>query len=479
MSTVTIILLIKILGCVIVVVTVLYGVFRVSLYGWDNVFERKVLAADHRRREDIHQVRLDAMRWEAAGKQFRQIAAAPNTVGNWVMTMLPQGGIDIRQLNTAAERLLVAGRGVNVPDVILGAQDEPLPQLPTYCTPDQVMRGQSFSYRRLVLGVGIDGPVTIDMAKLVHGAVAGSSGWGKSMFLRWLVYQLVKSTDPVNLAFIDMEGVTLGPFEKSDRVLWPVAEDERGVMGIIGAIKHELDTRKALFGRYRDQGVDSLYKYNELVDPADRLVPIILIVDEAAALMLNPLVAKAIRELVWRSRKYGIWNFWAAQVWYSDTIPSGTSTMFGTAIHFHAEKASQGRVLGLPQAAEIVDVGRAFVRLPGRTVTEIQTPMMTDTWLQGARGNGPMYDMPLVDDDTIELALSAPPDETVTESRWFASVFAAWQNGLRRPTEICRKIGASTGGKPFYDVRSCIAYIQHSESSTTTTPATLETIESL
>jgi len=392
MSTPTIMLLIKVCLSLAAVGGLLYSVWKVALVVWDDVFVRRQRADVHRHHEDIHQTRLTAMRWEAAGKQFRQLTTPPDSLGSWVMQMSPDGCIDIKQLNTPAERLLVAGRGVRQPDVVMDGAPEPEVLLPTLVTPEQLLTEREYTYKRLVLGMGKDGPLVVDMATLVHGAIGGSSGWGKSQLLRWLVFQLLMSADPVNVALIDVEDVTLAPFEKSDRVLWPVATDKYMVMGMIDAIKTELDQRKKAFAKFRDQGVDSLFRYNKLVEPDQRFVPWVLVVDEAATLMLDKSVQQAIRELVWRSRKYGIWNLWAAQVWYADTIPSGTSTMFGTAIHFHAEKASQGRVLGLPEAAQIDQVGRALVRVPGKTTIEIQAPLVSEGWLRRTRGTGPRFD---------------------------------------------------------------------------------------
>jgi hypothetical protein len=86
-----------------------------------------------------------------------------------------------------------------------------------------LLNGQSTSLRRLVLGVtvGEDGQrsvVTGDMSKLVHIAVGGSSGWGKSVFLRSLAYQLATCAERPELALVDLGYSQLDPIGDTESV---------------------------------------------------------------------------------------------------------------------------------------------------------------------------------------------------------------------------------------------------------------------
>jgi len=100
--------------------------------------------------------------------------------------------------------------------------------------------------KALTLGVtiGDDGrqeTVKADMAQLVHIAVGGSSGWGKSVFLRSLAYQLALSQTPVDLTMIDLEGATLAPFARCGRLLYPVADTEADALAVLGALLDEME----------------------------------------------------------------------------------------------------------------------------------------------------------------------------------------------------------------------------------------------
>ncbi|HFD39662.1 MAG TPA: hypothetical protein ENJ31_07450 [Anaerolineae bacterium] len=61
-------------------------------------------------------------------------------------------------------------------------------------------------------GTGVPHPVTAALADLVHIAVGGSSGWGKSVFLRAMALQLATAAESCRLALIDLEGTTFAPF---------------------------------------------------------------------------------------------------------------------------------------------------------------------------------------------------------------------------------------------------------------------------
>jgi len=253
------------------------------------------------------------------------------------------------------------------------------------------------TFRRLILGVALDGAgnqytVYADMAQLVHIAVGGSSDWSKSVFLRSLSFQLAKSSDPVDLAMIDLEGATLAPFDRCDRLLWPVADDERDAAIVVRELTSELDRRKALFAEY--PGIDSLYLYNEQAD--EPLDPLVCIVDEATALLENKEIERQLRTLTLRARKYGVWCVLAGQDWKASSLDTAIRNQLSTRVQFRAMSASQSRVLLEQSGAEALDVqGRALAWVPGREMVTLQAPDISRrAILEALVGNGPRYEMP-------------------------------------------------------------------------------------
>ncbi|MBN1811790.1 MAG: DNA translocase FtsK [Anaerolineae bacterium] len=276
--------------------------------------------------------------------------------------------------------------------------ERPAPAWPTEVPLETLLDG-SPSARHLALGVTVhdNGRVEVvkaDMGQMVHVAVAGSSGWGKSVFLRALGYQLALSAEPVDLAMVDLEGVTFAPFARCERLLYPLADTERDALAIFQALAEEMDRRKTLFSHY--PGVDSLAAYNARA--GEPLRPIVCLTDEATALLQQSSMESAIRTLVLRARKYGLWMVLGGQSWKASVLDTTIRDQLASRVQFRAMSASQSRVLLECSGAERLDVaGRALAILPGRQMIEMQAPYISHRAIAGAvSGSGPSQALPEV-----------------------------------------------------------------------------------
>lgn len=293
---------------------------------------------------------------------------------------------------------------------------------------------QEVSLQSLILGVTAQddtlAPVTGDMAELVHVAVGGSSGWGKSVMLRVLAYQLACALEKPLLALVDLEGVTFSPFSRCDRLLYPIADTEEDALAIYTALTKELDRRKELFAAH--PGVDSLRTYNQ--QAPEPLPVIVCLTDEATALLADKAVESAARILALRARKYGLWCVFGGQDWKATSIDSAIKNQLSARIHFKALNGAQSRVLlGRSDAEHIKVKGRAMAILPGRNFLEMQTPFLSAkdvlaTWRNGAQ---PLNPMPVYEPKPSEK---------------HQTILQMWHNG-RSITAIAEEIYGSHGGK--------------------------------
>jgi len=246
------------------------------------------------------------------------------------------------------------------------------------------------SLSRLILGISIreeDGSPEIirgDMQRLVHVAVGGSSGWGKSAFLRALGYQLILAEEQPDLLLIDLEGATLAPFSQSDRLLYPMAESEEEALALLQELNEELDRRREAFASH--PGTDSLAAYNARARAEQRLRPIIALVDEGTALLGNREIERAMRRVALRGRKYGLWMVLAGQDWRARSLDPAIRNQLATRVQFKALSASQSQVLlGQSGAERLEDVpGRALAAIPGRGLIKIQAPWISLEQIQAA-----------------------------------------------------------------------------------------------
>lgn len=299
----------------------------------------------------------------------------------------------------AARRRIVQSLTVNVPgaDPVAGLLAEPERpiQWPTEIPLKSVVTEPDIGALALGVTVSDDGRqeiVKADMGKLVHIAVGGSSGWGKSVFLRSLAYQLALSQTPVDLAMIDLEGATLAPFARCGRLLFPVADTETDALAVLKALLDEMERRKGLYARF--PGVDSLAAYNARAD--EPLIPIVLVADEATALLTDKSVESALRTLTLRARKYGVWCVLSGQDWKASSLDTAIRNQLSSRVQFKAMSKSQSRVLLEQSGAEDLDVvGRALAVLPGRELFTMQAPNISArTILADCSDGGPRYVMP-------------------------------------------------------------------------------------
>jgi len=127
---------------------------------------------------------------------------------------------------------------------------------------------------------------------------------------------------------------------------------------------------------------------------------VVLLCDEATALLGDKSVETAARRLALRGRKFGLWCVLAGQDWKASSLDSAIKNQLSTSVQFHARSASQARMLMGNKGAEALAVpGRALALLPGREVVEMQAAQVgyneIVSALQGQRG--PAGAMPVFD----------------------------------------------------------------------------------
>ncbi len=181
---------------------------------------------------------------------------------------------------------------------------------------------ESVSPLSLALGKDIAGhPVVVDLTKMPHLLIAGTTGSGKSVYLNSLILSLVYKSTPEYIRFImvDPKMLELSVYEGIPHLLapvvtdmklaanafkWCIAEMERryrlmaalGVRNLAGynrKVKEAIDDKKPIF--------DPLYVRTAPEQQAPTLKPlpfIVIIVDELADLMI--VVGKKVEELIVR-----------------------------------------------------------------------------------------------------------------------------------------------------------------------------------
>jgi S-DNA-T family DNA segregation ATPase FtsK/SpoIIIE len=227
----------------------------------------------------------------------------------------------------------------------------------------------------LALGKDIGGnPVVVDLAKMPHLLVAGTTGSGKSVALNAMILSLVYKSEPreVRLIMVDPKMLELSVYQGIPHLLAPVVTDMKQAASALHWCVGEMDRRYKLMSWV---GVRNLSGYNHKVADAEKrgeplkdpttietenpvplakLPHIVVVVDELADLMM--VVGKKVEELIARlaqkARAAGIHLILATQRPSVDVITGLIKANIPTRIAFQVSSRVDSRTILDQQGAE-------------------------------------------------------------------------------------------------------------------------------
>ena len=153
----------------------------------------------------------------------------------------------------------------------------------------------------IALGVDLEGKlIEADLAdpNTCHFLVGGTTGSGKSEFLRSLLLSLIRRHPPeqVKIALVDPKRVTFAEFEQMPWLLSPVVKDSEAAIALMEELVAEMEERYQLFESAR---CSDLLTYNQM-QAAKHLPRIVGIFDEYADFMTEKETRKALEDSIKR-----------------------------------------------------------------------------------------------------------------------------------------------------------------------------------
>ncbi len=244
----------------------------------------------------------------------------------------------------------------------------------------------------LTLGKDISGlPMVVDLAKMPHLLVAGTTGSGKSVGINAMILSLVYKSEPsdVRLILVDPKMLELSIYEGIPHLLAPVVTDMKQAANALQWCVVEMDRRYRLMSAL---GVRNLAGYNgkirdaakagapisnpfsltpESPEPLPALPYVVVIIDELADLMMvaGKKVEELIARLAQKARAAGIHLVLATQRPSVDVITGLIKANIPTRISFQvSSKVDSRTILDQMGAEALLGQGDMLYLAPGTGV---------------------------------------------------------------------------------------------------------------
>ncbi len=272
--------------------------------------------------------------------------------------------------------------------------------------------GKSNHRLPIALGKTIGGePVIVDLTRMPHLLVAGTTGSGKSVAINTMILSLLYRMKPerCRLIMVDPKMLELSAYDGIPHLLTPVVTDPKkavialkwavremedrykkmskvGVRNIDGfnarvaeaLAKDEALTRTVQTGFDRETG-EAIYESEEI--PLDELPYIVVVVDEMADLMMvaGKDIEGAIQRLAQMARAAGIHLIMATQRPSVDVITGTIKANFPTRISFQVTSKIDSRtILGEQGAEQLLGQGDMLYMAGGGRISRVHGPFVSD-----------------------------------------------------------------------------------------------------
>ncbi len=302
----------------------------------------------------------------------------------------------------------------------------------------------------IALGKTISGdPMIVDLAKMPHLLIAGTTGSGKSVGVNAMILSLLYKYKPNECKFImvDPKMLELSVYDDIPHLLAPVVTDPKKAIVALKWTVKEMENRYRLMANL---GVRNMHGYNKQIveaakagqsltrsvqtgfdpdtgKPIIETVPldmnplpyIVVIVDEMADLMLvaGKEIESSIQRLAQMARAAGIHIIMATQRPSVDVITGVIKANLPTRISFQVTSRIDSRtILGEQGAEQLLGMGDLLYMAGGSRITRVHGPFVDDKEVDKAvaflkQQGKPYYIEDVTASDEEEGAEGAEPGE--------------------------------------------------------------------
>jgi len=263
----------------------------------------------------------------------------------------------------------------------------------------------------MALGDDIGGqPTVVDLAKMPHLLIAGTTGSGKSVGVNAMILSLVYRLPPEECRFImvDPKMLELSIYEGIPHLLAPVVTDPMKAVNALKWTVREMESRYELMSK---ANVRNLAGFNEKARkhrlanapltrsvqtgyddygkpvhetehlPTDHIPNIVVVIDEMADLMMvaGKEIEACVQRLAQMARAAGIHLITATQRPSVDVITGTIKANFPTRISYMVTTKIDSRtILGEQGAEQLLGMGDLLYQAPGGKTKRLHGPFVSD-----------------------------------------------------------------------------------------------------
>ena len=230
----------------------------------------------------------------------------------------------------------------------------------------------------ICLGADIVGkPVFVDLAKMPHLLVAGTTGSGKSVGLNTFVLSLIARKNPneLKLVMIDPKRIEFSTYNNQKYMLYPVITENSMA---IEALKNLVDEMEKRYELLQDNMVKNIGEYNK---KSDEIMPyIVCIIDEFADLMSSDKeVAGYVQRLAQKARAAGIHLIMATQRPSVDVVTGVMKANFPSRLAYKTASGTDSRtILDAIGAEDLIGRGDSLFLAGDGTLKRIHGAYIND-----------------------------------------------------------------------------------------------------
>ena len=218
---------------------------------------------------------------------------------------------------------------------------------------------------KVAVAMGLDGLIYLDFTQVPHVLIAGATGWGKSIFLKNLIIQLINNFSSIELELFDFKsGVELSDFKnlkqtKSFIVRPSQAEEE------INRIYEEIEDRFSLITTTNSKDWVSFNKKNH-----EKMIPKFVIIEEFTVLLAHSSdISVTLTKSLAIARAVGVFFIFTSQRFDGKIIDPRIKANIDNRVCFHTADGVNSKVILDTTGAEKLKLkGRCLISTGGEIV---------------------------------------------------------------------------------------------------------------